>query len=1084
MTSPADRPNSPEPSSDRVEKLLASCLETETAHTEARLDELCAANRDVAQDLRERFAMLREAGLLELEPTQWDPARVFGPYEIVREIGRGGMGIVYLAEQPAMHRRVALKLIPNAASRPRVLARFRREIEAASSLDHPGICAIYDAGQIEDTLYIAMPFIEGETLSARVHRMREANAVAPASTQRDTNEVVALCVRVARALHHAHEHGSIHRDVKPANIMVTPEGDAVLIDFGLARPDESGDTFTLTGDTVGTPAFMAPEQISGDGRSIDRRTDVYALGVTLFESLTLELPFRAATREALYHEILTAGSVDTHEQVRPLSRDLRVVLSTAMEREPNARYQTAEEFADDLDRVLRGVPIHARPQPWAARMMRRARSKPGLTVAFALALIAIPTATILAGKWSAMQPALEVGRAAMRMAKCERELAEGFSRYYSGAIEAARSSFVRANEHVPGELEAVAGMVLCDLRRRDFVRADRLVAGLDRGIPMVQRLRAMLARTSIDERPWEEVPVQEDTADLFLQGSLCLMEAYNSACNDALRTSFFRRASGFLRRAVLLAPRPRLHHYRQLTHAVAMLDDKSSAIDLTAVLRRRWPDEPSALLVGALALREHDASTAEQICWEVHERWPEYPGVDILAELLQRRGDVDRARSVLRAFVESGHAMPSSYRSLAMLEGGGSGGPVIELAREAVRRFPQMADTHVFLGATLARTADLPAARKSIETALKIEPKHLRARAESLAIRFLETRSDRAKLEVVERDARVFVDAAPKSVVVLQVLGKICAARREFEPAETWYRKAIDAEEGADIWVNLGNVLLERGADEEALRAFERAVVVGPRNARAHYSLGTLLQKRKNFAGARTALREAIRLRDDYAQAYCNLAIVLANNGAAGEAVALIEKGHALGEARADWSYPSARWREQITAMAERERQRLEILDHGSRPESADDLRGVLSLAIHRERYVDGVRVLDAALASSTPLPDSVGSASHNAGTVCLLHAGMGFGHGAHGDAERLAFRRRALTRLRSDLQTWHRVVTRDSGKWQGVAAKQLRLILRDPTMSRVRDPRAFESLPAEERAAFVAIWSDIRAAETKFSGR
>ena len=206
--------------------------------------------------------------------------QVLGDYRIVREIGQGGMGIVYEAEQVSLGRRIALKVITSARNTSAAaVTRFRREAAVASRLDHPGLCAVYDAGTEDGTPYIAMAFVPGRTL-AQIIKIRQSDLITP-ETIMDRTGMLRIVEDVARALHHAHECGVIHRDVKPANIMIRQDGSPVVLDFGLARSLDDGDpTLTLTGDVLGTPAYMSPEQLRGE--PTDRRCDVWALGVILY----------------------------------------------------------------------------------------------------------------------------------------------------------------------------------------------------------------------------------------------------------------------------------------------------------------------------------------------------------------------------------------------------------------------------------------------------------------------------------------------------------------------------------------------------------------------------------------------------------------------------------------------------------------------------------------------------------------------------------------------------------------------------------------------------------------------------------
>ncbi|MBN1442726.1 MAG: protein kinase [Planctomycetes bacterium] len=309
--------------------------------------------------------------------------RRIGHYRLVRLIGSGAQGDVYLAEDTRLSRRVALKVLAvpflGAAG---ARERFRREAAIASRLDDPGICSVYDAGDSDGASYIAMRYLEGRTLADIIAEARDEKPLAVASSTSARERIqqrVRLVERVARSLHRAHEAGLVHRDIKPGNIFVTEAGDPVILDFGLARDEESElTTLTRSRDILGTPAYMSPEQISGGSIRVDARSDVYSLGVVLYECLTLERPFQAPTREALYQRILTSTPPDPRKLNPQVSKDLKVILETALEKDRDRRYQTALDLAEDLRRVRSREPIRVRSPGVALRFLRWSQRNPAL----------------------------------------------------------------------------------------------------------------------------------------------------------------------------------------------------------------------------------------------------------------------------------------------------------------------------------------------------------------------------------------------------------------------------------------------------------------------------------------------------------------------------------------------------------------------------------------------------------------------------------------------------------------------------------------------------------------------------------
>jgi len=327
-------------------------------------------------------------------PPQIPEGAKIGRYSLLREIGRGGMGVVYEAEDPDLRRRVALKVLKEGAADPTAAERLRREAAIIAQLRHTGIVTIHEVGETKPSSgpslpFIAMDFIEGRTL---------ADLLEDKATPRA--ELLRILEDVARAVAHAHAAGVVHRDLKPANVLVENTGRAVLGDFGIARAESFQTRLTESRFVVGTPEYMSPEQAEDRADQIGPASDIHALGVMLYEILTGRLPWRADTPLGVLRKIMTEEAVSPRLLVPSVEADLEIICLKALEKEGSRRYRTADAFADDLVRFRDGRPILARPTGPIPRMWRRVvRRKRTAAVSAAAALVVLAIVLTL-GVWA------------------------------------------------------------------------------------------------------------------------------------------------------------------------------------------------------------------------------------------------------------------------------------------------------------------------------------------------------------------------------------------------------------------------------------------------------------------------------------------------------------------------------------------------------------------------------------------------------------------------------------------------------------------------------------------------------------
>lgn len=313
----------------------------------------------------------------------------FGDFVLFDEIGRGGMGVVYSAQQTKLDRPVALKVLHSEfASGDAGMHRLRIEAEAAAKLDHPNIVPIYEFGEHEGHPYLAMQLVEGESLAERIKRLGPNLGAINAAT---------FLVKIAHAVHHAHQRGVLHRDLKPGNILLDETGEPHLIDFGLAKCLEQDSGMTQTGAFLGTPAYASPEQAAGQNKSITTASDVYSLGAVLYALLTGQPPFAGASPAETIERVRNSSPRRPCAARPEVPGDLEVICLKCLEKEPARRYLSALELAEDLERFLAGKPILARPVALSERFRMWAKRHPVHAALAVTGCIAILTPFLL---WS------------------------------------------------------------------------------------------------------------------------------------------------------------------------------------------------------------------------------------------------------------------------------------------------------------------------------------------------------------------------------------------------------------------------------------------------------------------------------------------------------------------------------------------------------------------------------------------------------------------------------------------------------------------------------------------------------------
>jgi hypothetical protein len=381
-----------------VDELLGRWLELRDQGQDVPAADLCREHPELCAELERRIGACRRVEALGSDALSYTPA--IPGYEILRELGRGGMGVVYLANHTQLRRPVALKMILSGAyANAAELRRFRTEAETVARLQHPNIVQIFEIEEWEGRPYFCLEYVSGGNLERKLAERRFPLA-----------ETMALVEQLARAVHAVHLCSIVHRDLKPANILITDKGVPKITDFGLAKKLDGETALTPSGAVLGTPSYMAPEQ-AGNSKQVGPAADVYALGAILYEMITRRPPFLAATPLETIVQVLNDEVVPPSRWCPDLPRDLETICQKCLEKDPGNRYPTAADLADDLQRCRENQRIQAQPTTMAQLWGKWIKQHPWTTAVTGLCglllLLAVP---VLYGTWQQAEAELRLER--------------------------------------------------------------------------------------------------------------------------------------------------------------------------------------------------------------------------------------------------------------------------------------------------------------------------------------------------------------------------------------------------------------------------------------------------------------------------------------------------------------------------------------------------------------------------------------------------------------------------------------------------------------------------------------------------
>ncbi len=940
-----------------------------------------AEHPDVAEALALRFEVLslldRVVGealagspLEGASPGGAPPAegRVLGDYRLLREVGRGGMGVVYEAEQVSMRRRVALKVLyPTVTQSPRAIERFRREAQATGRLHHTNIVSVHGIGSEAGTWFYAMDLVEGRPLHRVIEDMRRleglpadaperqesSSAGGAFSTSAGRPEEYAHVARafwgVADALATAHAAGVVHRDLKPANLLLDGTGTLKIVDFGLARIRGEEGALTVTGDVVGTPAYMSPEQARG--REVDARSDVYALGATLYEVLARRPPFAGDDVAVVLRQVLTRDPPPLRRVQRRIPRDLETIVMRAIEKEPERRYPSAKDLAHDLLLFAEGGAIKARPIGPLARVWRRLRRHKGRTLLGAAGLAALVVALLFARR------AYEESRSRERL-EYDLLVRQGVAAAWGAELDdqaatEARDLFRRALPLAPERYDA--DVALAFLERGASARLARAKAARGKGLSpaaaglleaYVHRREGEEALAKPLETRWRGVAggeafgllldAEERAArgdyDGALEGYAALLERAPDPALLALE-AHRRRAGLALEVGRFEMALEDLHALRPVGHPSPLLllaeawcwrglgrtDTAEETFAQALDLAKDDVNGLSALGQRSIVLGAH--AWLDRIAKAGEERYPDHLALlQVRAESSSDAGDFAGAAALYERLVGA-HPDDTALRShwARLLCRVGRGDEAAKVVHDVEAREPTDAATFVNLAEVyrLLHEPDRAVAAAKRAVAGEVPP---RGAAEQLVRALLSAgQKDEAEKAALEgmarapRDPEVFVAAAqaaaetgnPENAVsryrralaldpgrpdAAYLLGKLLAREKKLAEAETYLRQAVEARPDiASAHQSLAFVLRDENRLKESIDEFRRAVAIDPKNGLALCEISNEQRQLGDLDGAVRSLREAIAVTPDDVVLHINLAGLLNDAEHCDEAAAELE---------------------------------------------------------------------------------------------------------------------------------------------------------------------------------------------------
>lgn len=771
---------------------------------------------DQIEDLQKgALALLRENDLSGKESTSEavpTSGEYFGPYELVKKLGTGGMGVVYSAHDSRLDRTVAIKLL-HRAENPTILARFQREAKVMARLKHPRIVNIFDVGEERDRPYLVMEMYEGISLEQALQKKTLSR-----------KKIVEVIRQAAVGISFANKNGVIHRDVKPANIIVTPKGEGIVMDFGLAKLAEGQEqTLSVEGSVLGTPAYMSPEQATGNLEKVDRRTDVWGLGATLYHGLVGEPPFSGKSVHGILKRIIENEPDSLRKKDPSIHSDLETICFTALEKNPKDRYPTATEFAKDLRLYLSGEPISA-TAPGKGKVILKwgSKNRKGLYGLTGALVLAITTTVLFSGITKSDRFERLKGETTVAFGK------EQWTKVIASGEEALRiqkdpnleTLLTKARNELEREKEQkIHKATLEHLREKiapleESIRETRVLIyakGVDLGSKLssveilILELESLLAKDVLYQKlalGWKRIGVGWYFVGDPVRAENALLAANTLAPNDREVTEHLGKI--YLQRSLeTLRAKEFLSKAKRRDLAEEWAEKATQLLEKTKSNSKKFE---SLLNQAYLALAKGDRGTLDQICRFALSTYKETLGVE---EFLFLQASVD-----------------SSAESIPKLT-------------EVIERAPNHSRAYYIRGMLRARKGDLSGGKMDLDQAIKIHPRYVW----SYISRGILSRKMNQNQEALKNFSLALKYLSLQDPIYNVVdrfhYGQILAAR---------------------IHREIGVLYSEELKLDKALDSFHTAIQLNEEDLAAHLRRGNLYRKKKKWTEALEDYRKVLTL--------------------------------------------------------------------------------------------------------------------------------------------------------------------------------------------------------------------------------